>query len=129
MSWLLKVALDAATPVIVAIIGSWIAILYQRVTNRQLEKDSQNTLEVFLQNIAGGILQKAMAKTAAPGAVMEEARERIPDTLKVFPALTPETLAKKVDEKIGILTAEAGKVTPTYPNAQTAPGPQRAPGY
>ncbi len=132
MSWFLRVTLDAATPVIVAIIGSWIAVLYTKLTNKKLEAENRASLETVLTNVAGGLIQRGLSHSTPTSPAVTEAvakvEARAPDAIEAFPQLKePGVIAGKVLEKVGLEMAKGQKiepVTPTYPNPATAPGAQ-----
>ena len=130
MNWILKVTLDAATPAIVAIIGTWIAILYQRITHKELEKADRDSINATLTNIAGGIIEAGLTHvTTSTRMVIDgvaDAKVRAPDAIQAFPQLQhDDVLAKKIVEKVGVLRSSAPAPKPvvvSYPNPETAPG-------
>src|SRR5580765_1050962 len=111
MNPILQTVLESAIPIIIAAIGSWIAVLYQRATDHQIDAQMLENLETFLKNVAGGFYKKKLetgqviTTTFVKDEAWDAAQKRIPETMAHFPAMTPDTLAEKVVEKVGILQA------------------------
>lgn len=113
METFLQALAEALVPVVVTIIVGYVAMLYKKVTGRQLEAFHRDAFQTALTNVAGGIL----ATYGTSGAVSEKAidvavarlRKSVPDALEAFGldgVNSTAILKNKVIEKVGLLTAK-----------------------
>lgn len=121
------VALPAIQYIIAGVIAAavaWIAVGYNKVTKKEMDKAMSDALNRFLTDMAGGIIMQLRTKTGRTvppevvaeidaNKILEAAKKRIPEVLAKHPELTKEELTKRVTEKIAQL--------PEYPNPETAP--------